>query len=39
MIGRSGRAGLGEIGESILICSKNDTEKVRNNTNRIFLFY
>ncbi|XP_058790306.1 helicase POLQ-like isoform X2 [Phymastichus coffea] len=29
MIGRAGRAGLGEIGESILICAKTDAEKVR----------
>ena len=28
MIGRAGRAGLGEIGESILICSKKDVEQV-----------
>ncbi|XP_014219348.1 helicase POLQ-like [Copidosoma floridanum] len=29
MIGRAGRAGFGEIGESILICNKSDTDKVR----------
>lgn len=28
MIGRAGRAGLGEIGESILICTKSDADKV-----------
>ena len=28
MIGRAGRAGMGEIGESILVCTKNDTPKV-----------
>ncbi|KAJ8678685.1 hypothetical protein QAD02_014472 [Eretmocerus hayati] len=29
MIGRAGRAGMGDFGESILICTRNDMEKVR----------
>jgi replicative superfamily II helicase len=28
MIGRAGRTGMGEIGESILICKKSDILKV-----------
>ena len=30
MIGRAGRAGLGEIGESILIFNSSDISKVNN---------
>jgi POLQ-like helicase len=29
MIGRAGRVGFGETGESILICKTNETQKVR----------
>lgn len=29
MIGRAGRVGFGEMGESILICKANETQKVR----------
>lgn len=29
MVGRAGRAGFGEVGESILICEKQDLPKVR----------
>ncbi|GLV60211.1 mutagen-sensitive 301, partial [Carabus blaptoides fortunei] len=28
MVGRAGRAGMGEIGESILVCNKKDFKKV-----------
>jgi len=29
MIGRAGRAGLTESGDSVLLCQENDKEKVR----------
>jgi len=29
MIGRAGRAGMGVLGESILICKKSEISKVR----------
>lgn len=30
MIGRAGRAGFTESGDSVLLCQENDKEKVRN---------
>lgn len=38
MIGRAGRAGMNEIGESILICKPEDIPRVINKK-KIFFFY
>lgn len=38
MIGRAGRAGLTECGESILLCQENDKEKVTFLLYKIFLY-
>jgi len=44
MVGRAGRAGLTESGDSVLLCQENDKEKVIMNTLKfykwvIFIFY
>lgn len=37
MVGRAGRAGLTESGDSVLLCQENDKEKVIINT--LYFYY